>query len=132
MKTKEEKTILYHITKEENLESIKKNGIKANEYNEVFLLDDVDVKHPLHSQSFFVSKFVALNQLGLNEFVIFEVDVEGLELEPDNVAELTSEFQYIYKGDINPNRIKDYYFEDTTDLQEEYNKMYEELLKNKK
>lgn len=127
MKTKEEKTTLYHITKEENLRSILQNGIKANEYNEVFFLDDVDVKHPLHSQSFFVSKFVALNQLGLNEFVIFEVDVEGLELERDNVAEFTSEFQYIYNGDISPERIKDYYFEDTTDLQAEYKKMYEKF-----
>lgn len=122
MKNKQEK-IFWHITKKENLESIKKNGIKANEYNEVFLLDDSEIQHPLHTQSFFVSKFVALNQLFLDEFVILAVDVEGLELEPDNVAELTAKWQYIYKGDINPNRIKGYVYDNTYDLQEEYKKM---------
>ena len=35
---------------------------------------------------------IALNQLFLDEFVILAVDVEGLELEPDNVAELTAKY----------------------------------------
>lgn len=122
MENKQEK-IFWHITEKENLASIKKYGIKANEDNEVFLLDDREIQHPLHTQSFFVSKFVALNQLFLDEFVILAVDVEGLELEPDNVAELTAKWQYIYKGDINPNRIKGYVYDNTYDLQEEYKKM---------
>jgi hypothetical protein len=122
MKNKQEK-IFWHITKKENLENIKKNGIKANEDNEVFLLDDSEIQHPFHTQSFFVSKFVALNQLFLNEFVIIAVDVEGLELEPDDVAELTAKYQYIYKGDIKPNRLKGYMYDNTYDLQEEYKKM---------
>lgn len=129
---KKEEKIFWHISEKENLESILKNGIKANEDNEVFLLDDREIQYPLHTQSFFVSKFVALNQLFLDEFVIFAVDVEGLELEPDDVAELTAKYQYIYKGDISPERIKGYEFDDTKDLQEEYKKMYENLLKNKK
>jgi hypothetical protein len=122
MKNKQEK-IFWHITKKENLENIKKNGIKANEDNEVFLLDDSEIQHPFHTQSFFVSKFVAFNQLFLNEFVIIAVDVEGLELEPDDVAESTAKYQYIYKGDIKPNRLKGYMYDNTYDLQEEYKKM---------
>jgi len=129
---KKQEKIFWHITEKENLESILKNGIKANEDNEVFLLDDREVKDPFHTQSFFVSKFVAFNQLFLDEFVIFGVDVEGLELEHDDVAELTAPFQYIYKGNISPKRIKGYEFDNTKDLQEEYKKMYENLLKNKK
>lgn len=129
MKNKEEK-IFWHITEKENLESILKNGIKANEDNEVFLLDDREIQYPLHTQSFYVSKFVAFNQLFLDEFVIFAVDVEGLELESDDVAELTAKYQYIYKGDIKPNRIKGYEFDDTKDLQEEYKKMYEKFNSN--
>lgn len=132
MKNKQEK-IFWHITQKENLESILKNGIKANDENEVFLLDDREVVIKCKcDKPFLVSKAVALEQLFLTEFVIIAVDVEGLELLPDDVAELTAPFQYIYKGNIPTKRIKGYEFDDTEDYQQQIKEFQQKLLNNLK
>ena len=122
--------IFWHISKKENLESILKNGIKANEDNEVFLLDEKEVTIKCKfDKPFLVSKFVALNQLFLDEFVIFAVDVEGLALKPDDVAELTAPFQYIYKGNISPKRIKGYEFDTTEDYEQQIKEFHKKFIK---
>ena len=129
MKNKEEK-IFWHITEKENLESILKNGIKANEDNEVFLLDDREVIIKCKcDKPFLVSKAIASEQLFLTEFVIIAIDVTGLKLYPDDVAELTAPFQYIYKGNISPKRIKGYEFDTTEDYEQQIKEFHKKFIK---
>lgn len=108
---------LYHITDVKNANSIIQNGLRANENGDVFLFDNKSVKKFYHKDYVPVSDIIAVEQLFINEYMMFEVDVNGLELQYDEVGEITSRLQYIHNGDIDKDRIiplgifdtKDYY-----------------------
>lgn len=103
------KRLLYHITPKENVDSILKNGLIANEQNDVFLFEDYLVKWH-NGKEVYVDELIANNQLGLKEFALFFINADGLELEKDNVAELTAEFQFIHKGNIPKERLIAYQY----------------------
>lgn len=102
--------ILFHITSCENLVSIKKNGLNAGADGYVYLFEGVDVSKPEWDDEYVpIDSVIAVNQLGLNKgYVMFVVNVEGLTLEPDNVAEFTSQCQHRFLGDIPKERILNY------------------------
>lgn len=87
----------FHISEIENKESILLNGLKSNG-NAIFLFDDI-------SQA----ENIAVNQLGINEFSLFEIDPKGIlkNIKQDNVAEFGSSHQWYLELDlIEPRRIK--------------------------
>ena len=96
---------LYHISPIENLESIKKNGLRLNDDGELFLYDETDIKYYMFG-TFKVSELIACNQLGLKDYIVVEVEVEMDDLIGDDVAEITREYQYISYEPIEPNKIK--------------------------
>lgn len=104
---------LYHITYSNNAYSIIHNGLKANENGDVFLFDNKSVKKIYFKDYVSVADIIAVEQLFIDEYVMLEVDVSGLELLTDDVGELTASLQYIYKGDIQPERITPYGIYDT-------------------
>lgn len=100
--------IMYHITKIENVDSILNEGLKKNDEGDVFLFEGCDVYLQWLDKYIPIDELIATNQLFLQNYVMFEVDVTGLALLNDNVAESTAKWQYIYKGDIPKGRIKNY------------------------
>ena len=104
---------LYHITDTKNAYSIIHNGLKANEDGDVFLFDNKSIKKILYKDYISIADVIAVEQLFLEEYVMFEIDVRGLELEYDEVGELTTKLQYIHKGDIDKERITPYGIYDT-------------------
>ena len=109
--------ILYHITNVENVESIKKNGLKVNEEGELFLFDGVDYNYPFciiengdrfHIEKHWVGvdRLIARNQLFMNEYAVFCVDVPSKYLKKDDVAELTADSQFIYPYNIPPHKVE--------------------------
>ena len=103
------KRLLYHITPKENVDSILKNGLIANEQNDVFLFEDYLVKW-YNGKEVYVDELIANNQLFLKEFALFFINADGLELIKDDVAELTAEFQFIHKGNIAKERLIGYQY----------------------
>lgn len=103
------KRLLYHITPKENVDSILKNGLIANEQNNVFLFEDYLVKWH-NGKEVYVDEIIAANQLFLKEFALFFINADGLELIKDDVAELTAEFQFIHKGNIPKERLIGYQY----------------------
>lgn len=110
----------YHITKPENVKSILDNGLLANEdgniylfeagtYRDIRLSDDAlkryqengikPTKNDLIIEEKPVSHHIARNQVGLLEYALISVRRHGIkvDLEPDNVAELTARYQWICK-----------------------------------
>lgn len=100
------KKLLYHISHIENLESIKKNGLLVNDDSMLFLLDDVDFIDPIFKVSNKVSDIVAWNQLFLKDFLLIGVEVDDSILHSDDVAELTRDYQYYIKSNIDSSCIK--------------------------
>lgn len=96
---------LFHISPIENLESIKEKGLLLNEYGELFLFDETDVKYYKFG-TFKVSELIACNQLGLKDYIVVEVEVDDKGLIGDDVAEITRDYQYISYEPIEPNKIK--------------------------
>lgn len=103
------KRLLYHITPKENVKSILKNGLLANDQNDVFLFENYLVKWH-NGKEVYVDEIIAANQLCLTEFALFFVNADGLELIKDDVAELTAEFQYIHKGNVAKERLIAYQY----------------------
>lgn len=110
----------YHLTKPENVSSILNNGLLANENGEIYLyeagtyrdirLSDDALKRyqengikPTNSDLIIeekpVSHHIARNQVFIKEYAVFSVSRYGIkvELQPDNVVELTAKFQWICK-----------------------------------
>ena len=93
----------YHITqnKQEVIDSILKNGL-ISASGEIFLFENKSIQK--NGITNCVSCLIALNQIGLYEYAMFEIDAEGLgELVPDDVAEVTKGTTWIAKQTkINP------------------------------
>jgi hypothetical protein len=91
VKTKVQKVRYYHITSFQGWLAIKDKGLKASEDGYIYMLDDDKV-----------ATYVALHQLGIPEFGLFEIDPSGIKgkLEPDLVGELTAKHQYRVKQGI--------------------------------
>lgn len=97
----------FHITTKENAIPIMFDGIKAGEDGYVYLFEGKEVKtQNTLGEWVGVDEIIALDQLGLDEYVIFAVDTRGLKLENDSVAEYVAPLHRRYKGNISPNRIK--------------------------
>lgn len=110
----------YHLTKPENVSSILNNGLLANEDGEIYLYEagmysDIRLSEnaiillkekgiqPTNDDLIIeekpVSHHIARNQVFIKEYAVFSVSRYGIkvELQPDNVAELTAKFQWICK-----------------------------------
>lgn len=89
----------YHITEDDRktLKSILRKGLKCNIEGEIFLFENVSISFNGVKNN--VADMIAANQLGLSRFTMIEIDSEGLntELIKDNVAELSSDYQWILK-----------------------------------
>lgn len=90
-----------HITRKENVESILKNGLRANEDGEIFVYDDVMLQHFGEKEPYYIGDSIAINQLGIYDekyavFFIDKKDIKG-EVKSDNVAEFTAPWQHIIK-----------------------------------
>lgn len=82
----------YHVTCVKNLESIVEDGIRVNEYGQIFLFD---------KKKF--AGYIASGQCGLRTYALFVITgIEEQRLEPDNVAEFTAKSQWIYDQNIPP------------------------------
>lgn len=102
---------LYHITTPDNLVSIMENGLVANGNGEVnsglsedgyiYLFENKSYRHPITGQVISVADDIALNELFITDYVMLEIDVEGIkgEIEHDNVAELSAFAQWKVKQD---------------------------------
>lgn len=79
----------YHLSPIENKESILDTGLHSNEG--IFLFTNIE--QAIH---------IATNQLGINEYSIFEVSKAGItgNLSNDNVADFGSEHQWILKQEL--------------------------------
>jgi hypothetical protein len=98
----------YHITHPDNLISILSEGLKSNDLQQIFLFQRGNIKIGNVYNS--IQDCIASNQVFLDEYVLLEIDSEGFEtpLINDNVAEMTSEFQWILNQEnINPQFIHD-------------------------
>ena len=91
----------YHITKKENWLSINLFGLKSNEDGEIFLFSDWTLTTRRNKKTVLICDLIAQNQLGMDEFIIYEINPKGIkgEIKNDNVAELTSKFQWIITQD---------------------------------
>lgn len=91
----------YHITKKENWLSINLFGLKSNEDGEIFLFSDWTLTERRNKKTVLICDLIARNQLFLDEFIIYEINPKGIkgEIEPDNVAELTSKSQWVITQD---------------------------------
>ena len=117
---------LFHITAIDNIDSIMKTGLKASGDGYVYLFDGVSVRTPSTFGEYVpIEQIIASTQLALKDFGVFMVDTKGLDIEDDNVAEYTSEFQYRYKGNISKKRVKFLCFGSS----EEYVNMYKENMR---
>ena len=76
--------VVYHLSHIENKESIQQNGIHANDEGQIFVFTDL-----------IVAATIARNQVFCSRYVVFEIDIEGVQGEvwTDNVAELCYEYQ---------------------------------------
>ena len=79
----------YHISAIKNKESILTTGIKSNEG--IFLFTQLE--QAIH---------IASNQIGINEYSIFEIDESGMtgELANDGVADFGSNHQFILDQEL--------------------------------
>lgn len=110
-----------HATAMGNLDSIIKNGIKANEFGEIFLYEDKAIVLPAmlawknikplkrdgDKAVFYVGDSIARNQIFIpgEQYVNFLIPAEEItaELERDNVGEFTARQQWIARQSvINP------------------------------
>lgn len=102
------KKFMFHITNIKNIEDINENGLKAGEDGYTYLFEGVNVYVPYLQTMFPIDQLIANNQCFLQMYAMFVVDVTGLKLEKDNVAELTARWQRRYNGDIPKDRIVDF------------------------
>jgi len=92
--------IYWHLSPIENKESILKDGLKCNDYGEIFLFLEGTVHDPEGLfESRRVSDSIARNQVFCEEFDIYMISYKGInsEIQNDNVAECTSALQFFIK-----------------------------------
>lgn len=117
------KRVLCHITAPDNVDSILKQGLIAKTYDDdgnkgVFLFQDLEYVsrfslffntdgsiNKRYRPTWTVANEIAVNQVWLKRYALFEVKVEADCLLPDNVGEETAIYQYIYTKDISPKAI---------------------------
>ena len=76
---------LYHITRDiKTYLKIMETGLKAGSDNHIYLITNKQV-----------IPYVALNQLGLENYIVIKVNTKGIiqPLKPDLVGEITAKFQ---------------------------------------
>jgi len=108
---KEPKKQYFHLTSKENSISILQNGLKANKEGDIFLFENKTITAKFLNKSIAVADHIALNQIGLDEFVMFSIKSKGIngEIINDNVGEITSRQQWILKQNfIKPEHIDVY------------------------
>ena len=96
-----------HITKPDYMSSILSEGLLSNDFKQIFLFQRGNIQVGRVSNS--IEDCIASNQVFLDEYVLLEIDSEGFEtsLIEDNVAEITSQFQFILnKENIKPEFIQ--------------------------
>ena len=98
---KKEKKKLYHITSLDNLKPILENGINSNSDGEIFLFDQLKICNQYVGE-IFVSDHIAMSQIGIEEYVLLEINPNGVfnEMETDNVSEFTAPAQWILKQKV--------------------------------
>lgn len=76
----------YHVTDFEGWIGINKEGLKCDANGGIFVLNKKEV-----------AGYVGLNQLGLQDYGLFEIDSTGIsgDVAPDNVGEITAKYQFI-------------------------------------
>lgn len=97
----------YHITDRDNLSTILKEGLKANEEGNIFLFENKSIV--INSVENTVADLIAYNQIFLEEYVMLEIDLNGItsEIINDNVGELSSSMQWIINQPlVKPEHIK--------------------------
>ena len=96
----------YHITKNEKkiIKNIIKKGLISNE-GEIYLFENKTILH--NGVGNLVSDIIALNQIFLCEYAMFEIDSAGLvDLLPDDATENTRGVTWVSKQKkINPEHI---------------------------
>jgi hypothetical protein len=66
---------LYHISHPENHQSIASNGLLSNEDGEIFLFNAWKIAPANnHAATVLIADVIAYNQLGLEEYIIVEID----------------------------------------------------------
>ena len=112
--------LYYHISDIKNIDSIIEKGLLADEDGNIFLFINESIDEPgiarnkqgklcMGMKRRSVSDDIALNQLFLTEYALFEVSVKGIDekLENDNVEELASVYHRIARQQqIKPEFIK--------------------------
>lgn len=85
----------YHITHPKNVQSISKNGIISNSNGEIFLFENKSIV--IYGTENTIADSIAHNQLFLEKYAMFEIDVSGINftLLQDDVREYTFCFQWI-------------------------------------
>lgn len=107
---------LFHITKPENVESILKNGLMANSDRQIFLYEgriiETNCFVKINGELWMcrardsVERLIAANEVFIKIYSVLRVDVRGIELHPDDVAEIGSKWQWIANRDvIEPHRL---------------------------
>lgn len=93
------KKFYYHITDKKNLISIMKDGLKENADGDIFVFDNMSVIFPPTGISNMVADCIAINQINLSEYVMFDIDSKGIKVEVinDNVADSSAQHQWIVK-----------------------------------
>ena len=87
----------YHITDKNNLSTILREGLKANEEGDIFIFENKSVV--FNSVVNTVADCIAYNQIFLDEYVMIEIALEGIvsDIINDNVGEASSDLQWIVK-----------------------------------
>lgn len=101
---------LYHITTADKVRSILTDGLVANgggdtnsglsEDGYIYLFENKSYVHPFFG-TVAVADAIATNQLFITDYVMLEIDTDGIngELEHDNVCELSAFAQWKVKQD---------------------------------
>lgn len=112
--------LYYHISDIKNIDSIIEKGLLADEDGNIFLFINDSIEEPgiarnkqgklcMGIKRRSVSDDIALNQLFLKEYALFEISAKGIEgkLKNDNVEELASVYHRIARQQqIKPEFIK--------------------------
>lgn len=110
----------YHVSNIKNVDSILEKGLLADEEGNIFLFINKLIDEPgiarnkqgklcIGIKRRSVANTIALNQLGLKEYALFEISAKGIdgELINDDVEELASVFHRVAKQpQIKPEFIK--------------------------
>lgn len=96
------------------MESIAQNGLRVNDNGELFLFEGMDYnwncynwdEDKLEKHWVGIDRLIAVNQLFIKEYAMYEVDVPAKYLEDDDVAELTAQHQHIYRFNIPPHKVR--------------------------